>query len=389
VAKKKGTVEDVKDALVGIPKDPNSRGALWISSGSTLADIVIGAGRGMGYETGEVVLIESQSGAGKTYWGHEIVANAFHSYKKQYPGKFKQNYVDKESGATFDSKEMFGIEIVPLDIEKRIRPKHIQELYGKAMNFFGDMKADEYGVYVVDSINGFFDEKGEERSRERVDAESRGKDYVAKTMGMELSKYLSQEFFKGLCPAVEEKNGLLVIIAQYRQKQLPSGGVYYDLQMGEALKYFANKRVKLTVAETIVVKGRQIGAVVRVETKKARGPWPYREAFVTMYYETGIDNVTSNIDYLFDLRTPEGKLSASEKKQMVVWDEPTEQELEGLKKAEIADLYKSRGMTRDELVRYIEANNLEDELAQRVIAKWNEEEKEASSTLVGRKKRFE
>jgi RecA/RadA recombinase len=380
--------EAVKEVLDGVQRDPSKRGALWISTGATLADIVVGAGRGLGYELGEVVLLESQSGAGKTYWGHEIVANAFHGYKKQYPGKFKHQYQDVESGSTIDSKKVFGFEIMPYDPAKRIRPKTIQDCYSESMLFIEGIKKDEYGVAIIDSINGLFDEKGEERAQERVDAYKRGKDYIEKSMGMELSKFLSQTFFKGICPAVEESNCLFVIIGQYRQKQLPSGGVYYDLQMGEALKYFANKRVKLTVAEDIVVKGRNIGAVVKVETKKARGHWPYRHAFVTMYFETGIDNVTSNVDFLYDLRTPEGKLSTSDKKQKVIWDMPPDEILAPLDKAGKEALLDQLAMTRQEMISYIENEGLEDELASRVIAKWNAEEAEALSVIAGRKKRF-
>jgi hypothetical protein len=366
---KKSTAEAFKEEVQGIQKDANSRGALWISTGSTLADIVVGAGRGLGYELGEVVLLEAVSQAGKSFWSHEIVANAFHGYKNKYPGKFKHQYQDVESGCTFDSKEMFGIEIMPFDPEKRVRPKTIQDCFAESVLFFEGLKKDEYGVCVIDSINGLFDKSGEERADELVNAHARNREYKEKTMGMELSKFLSQTFFKKLNPTVEESNGLFVIVAQYRQKSLPSGGIYYDLQMGEALKYFCNKRVKLTVAETIEVKGKPIGAVIRVETKKARGPWPYRTTYVTMWYTTGIDNNISNIDFLYGLRTAEGKLSTADKKQKIVWD--------------------GQEFTRDELVFYIEENDLEQELANRVIAKWNEEEKAAVKQLEGRKKRFQ
>ena len=264
------------------------------------------------------------------------------------------------------------MEIMPYDPEKRVRPRTIQDLHSESMIFLDKLQKEKgYGVFVLDSINGLFDEKAKERAEERVDAYRRGRDYEEKTMGMEFSKYLSTTFFKDICPAVEDSNAVYVIVAQYRQKQLVTGGTYLDLQMGEALKYYANKRVKLTLAEEIIVKGKQIGAVVRVETKKARGPWPYRHAYVTMYYTTGIDNVTSNIDYLYDLRTDTGKLSAVEKKQKLSWDD------------EAIDL------TRDEMIRFIEANNLEDELARRVIEKWEAGEAEAVKSLQGRKKRFQ
>lgn len=364
---KKSTSEEIKDAIMGVQRTGESRGALWISTGSTLADLVMGAGRGLGFETGEVVLIESQSGAGKTYWSHSIVAQAFHSYKKQFPNKFKHRYIDKESGSTFDSEELFGLEIVPKDIKKRARPETIQEQYADALSFIQEVKPDEYGVYAVDSISSFFDESGKERSDERVRAFDRDKEYKEKTMGMEMAKFLSSTYFKGICPAVEESNVLYLMVAQYRQKSLPSGGVYLDLQNGEALKYYANARMKITVADEIVVKGKQVGAVVKIEGKKVRGPWPYRKCFVTMYYDLGIDDVTSNLDFLYDWRTATGELAKAAEKP-VQWD--------GVE------------MKREDLVRYIEDNNLEKELASRVVAKWKEEEEASAILTKGRKKKF-
>lgn len=351
----------------GVVRTGESRGALRISTGALLSDIVVGGGRGLGFETGEVVLIESQSGAGKTLLGHHIVASGYHAYKDKFPGKFRQRYVDKESGATFDSEEQFGLEIVPKDIKKRARPATIQDQFADAMSFIKGMKDDEYGVYVVDSVTSFFDEAAKERADKRVVAYEKGRDYEEASMGMEMAKYLSAEYFKGLCPAVEESNLLYVMIAQYRQKKLPSGGVYLDLQNGEALKYYANVRLKITVAEEIVVKGRQVGAVLRFEGKKVRGPWPYRQCFVTLYYDYGLDNTTSNVEYLYDLRTATGVLAKAAEKP-VVWDD--------------------QEFMRVDLVRYIEDNGLEEELDRRVYQKWQDAEKESAYLTTGRKKKF-
>jgi RecA/RadA recombinase len=263
--------------------------------------------------------------------------------------------------------EQFGLEIVPKDITKRAKPETIQDQYADAMIFGESLKADEYGVYVVDSISSFFDEKGKERAEDRVAAYSRDREYEEKTMGMEMAKFLSGTYFKGICSMVETKNILYVVIAQYRQKQLPSGGTYLDLQNGEALKYYAGTRFKVTVAEDIKVKGRQVGAVLKMETRKARGPWPYRSCFVTLYYDYGIDNTTSNLDYLYDWRTATGQLAKSAEKP-AMWD--------GIE------------MKREDMVRFIEDNNLEAELDARVISKWNEEEKQAQYLTAGRKKKF-
>jgi hypothetical protein len=72
----------------------------------------------------------------------------------------------------------------------------------------------------------------------------------------------------------------------------------------------------LSVVCKIEVGGRCIGAVVKARTKnKARTERPGREICYNVYFTRGIDNVGSNIDFLFDLRGSDGKLKSDE----VIW----------------------------------------------------------------------
>ena len=79
------------------------------------------------------------------------------------------------------------------------------------------------------------------------------------------------------------------------------------------MKYYCHTILDLTMVRKIEVAGRWIGSVVRARTKnKSRTERPGREVYYTVYFTRGIDNVGSNIDYLFDLRDKDGKLVTDE-----------------------------------------------------------------------------
>lgn len=360
----KSKTDEVKKAILERP-NKDQRGAYWVSSGSDLMDLVVGGGRGMGYETGMSIIFEANSSAGKSFLAHEVIAAAYHKYGP----KFKWEYLDCESGCTFDSRVMWGVEVMPPAVEDRKRPETIEECFSTIMAFLNKLEGDEFGVLIVDSIDGLLSEAGDDRANKRVEAFEKGKEFDEKSYGMEKAKYLSQEFWPKINSEIEKKNCILIGVSQYREAQGQYGSVK-KISNGQAITYYPHARVKFTKKNDIVVKGRAIGAVIEVETIKMKGPWPYRSCFVTLYFTKGIDNTATNIDYLFDFRTKErGELSKTSQTGLS-WKE-------GMDK-----------MDRETMIRYVEENNLEGELRDRVIVRWYEEEKEAAKQLEGRKSRY-
>lgn len=365
MAKKKS--KEIAKALSTRPAD--QRGAMWISSGSDVMDCVVGGGRGKGYETGEVVIFEGDSSTGKTFLCHEVVAAGYYKAKANKEKPYIFEYMDCESGNTFDSKTLYGLEVMSYDPKERIRPTTVQEAFAESMLFMDEVPADGVGVLVLDSIDGITSKEAEERAENRVNAHKRGREVEDKTFGMEKAKYLSQEFMPKVADKAERSDTLYIIVAQYREKPGMHGSIK-QIGNGKALQYYAHKRVSFKLKHKIEVNSKHIGSVIEVTTKKVRGNQPHRSAMFTIYFKTGIDNVASNIDYLFNFLTNEGKVSTAASRITGVWDEGMEE------------------MTREELIDYVEENNLEDELTRRVHAKWDAGEEEAVAHLKGRKKRY-
>jgi RecA/RadA recombinase len=339
--------------------------SIWIPTGSTLVDLVVGGGRGMGYEAGQIINVPSDSGAGKTLHCNEIIANAY----KMYGKKTKWVYDAAEHGNTFDFMKLYGIEIIPKNEEDVVRSNTIQQAFANIETFIKKLKDDEFGIYVLDSLDAVMSQETDDIADEHVKAQNSGKEFTKGTYQGEKPKFLSSIFFPRITELAKTKKCLVLIISQLRDNV--GGGSYAPkdkISNGRALTFYSDTRVWFRVAQRLEKNNRQIGATIEAWTTKVRGETPYRNCFFTVYYTYGVDNVTSNIDFLYDLRTAEkGELRKTEAKALD-WD--------------------GEVMNREELIKFIEEKNLEDELSKRVVEKWYREEAEATEEISSRKRRF-
>ena len=86
---------------------------------------------------------------------------------------------------------------------------------------------------------------------------------------------------------------------------------------GKAMEFYCHTRLQLKRLAYIERNGTKVGAVVKATTTKSKTPRPYREVVYTFYFDYGIDNIGSNIDYLFDLLSEKGELS--KKANAIAW----------------------------------------------------------------------
>lgn len=360
---KKSDVDDIKNAQMS---SKEAKQDIWIPSGSTVADLVVGAGRGEGYSAGQVVNLCALSGGGKTALINETIANAYKRYGKKCRWVYDGT---SENGNTFDTMSLYGINIIPEDPKEVVQSDTIEQAFANIMIFLEKLKPDEFGVYALDSIDAVTSEEIEDIAEARVDAHKADKEYSKGSYQGGKAKFLSTTFMPKISAEAERKNCLIIIVSQLRDNI--GGGLYAakdKVSNGRALLYYSSSQIWVKPKRDIERGNRQIGSVMHITTKKARGPNPYREGMFTFYYTYGIDNTGSNIDYLYELLTPERGELKKEKAKALDWDGET--------------------YSKAELIAKIEVESLEEELAERVRTKWNTEEAEAVSELSERKRRF-
>lgn len=374
----------------------------FVSTGSDLLDIISGGG----YEKGTIVNIIGDSSSGKTFFCAEAVYQA----KKKYGKKVKSRYLDKEKGFKFNTKDMYGYDIRE-ELVKGV--SSIQEFAADYGSFIKKLKADEFGFYILDSFDSICTEADLEEYDTRVSDYEKGKNYTKGSMDMQKQKY-SSKFFRTISDLTAEKNVILIIISQIRDNVGEMYGAKWKVSGGKALQFYCSLRLFLKRKEEFKIKGtdnieRTFGYCLEARALKSRCKWPNRSSYINILYETGLDNISSNIDYLYSLKDNNGKLNVSlcKKIQWTLSKDKTEINSDVLKDfiethnktkelkeftaratvgkilefittdKELRDKFidKFGVMDREMLIEYIEDNNLEDFLSRRVRKLWQDNEK--------------
>ena len=288
--------------------------------------------------------------------------------------------------------------------------------------FIESVGEDEFGIYVLDSLDSISSDEADERAEERISAYDKGKEFTKGSYAMGKQKYLSQEFFPQLVRELQGKNVMLIIVSQVRENVDMHSFEKFKRSGGKALQFYCSHVIWLATAKKIEKKDTPIGGVVKLKCTKGKIARPFRECFYSFYFTYGIDDIGSSVDYLFDLRTEKGELSAPLAKS-IAWEveegklavtSPNvgkflkdEKEYDNVRRANAPsckfdlgialdyinknaelkvkydDIF-AKVMDREKLIDYIEQNGLEEELRQRVIDKW--ESFEDSITMTRRKK---
>lgn len=390
---------------------------LYLDTGVTLLNLVVGggntAGWGMGYKAGSIVRDWGDSSSSKSFKICQMIA----ANKRKYKDKFKYCYLDIERGNNINTLKLYGFDIAKESWKPPIEVRTAEDWFYVVTKFLEDIKPDEVGAVILDSLDALSDSATEERKEERVKTMDRGKDFEKGSYGMSKQRFLSDEMFKGLQADCDEKNVLLYIVSQARDNVGAMTGPKLRVNGGNAIKFAESVRIQSRAMAKDEKGNIPVSVQVYVRAEKMRHDKPFRSCQFPVVFDYGLDNIGANIDYLYDLRSDVGNLLG--RADAVCWgsgepltDESLEAFLEengvldecvaalkkkyGIKnvkkwletKPELFEKFEARfgkTMTRDELIAYVESNGLEEELEQRVIAKWDAFE---ASIASNRKKQF-
>jgi len=284
------------------PAKPKAKSDIYFKTGSTLLDLLIAGGTGMGTPAGKIINVYGESGAGKTFVACEMIAAA----KRQYKDKFKFQYDDAEHGFSFDGMKMWGVDINPMESTT------VEELFYNVRKFLRELKEDECGIYVVDSLDALTNDENNERAEERMKAGDKGEVFDKGNYGMSAQKFLSQEFFRKIAGELADHNCNLIFVSQLRDNV--NAGLYGEKRRksgGSALDFYCDTILELRNKEKFEKQGLVTGVCVEARLKKSKTARPFRSALINIIFDYGIDDISSNIDYVFDLKSDQtGKLGS-------------------------------------------------------------------------------
>jgi len=328
--------EDIEN---GFPEDEVDEVVEFTSYGTDVFDLIAGGGAPFG----KMVNIIGDNSVGKSFIASEIVAQA----RKKYEKDLVWYYDDAEAGYSFSSQKIWGFDLITEEMEPS---ETIEDFALNVEKFLAKLKPKQKGIYIVDSFDALSSAQEHEEYEDKMKAVEKGTK-IAGTYAQGKAKGTNQ-FFRIMVNKLKQKNCLLVIISQVRENI--GAGLYapkYRRNGGKSLDLYACQIFWLAVADKYTKKDAVYGVCVNIKNTKNKVGKPYREGFIDIIFEFGLDNVASSLKYLYELKTDRGKDSKKAAK-LLNWDE--------------------KEFDLEELIRHIEGNNLERELSRRVYKKWKD-----------------
>jgi RecA/RadA recombinase len=340
-----------------------------LSTGSTLLNLAATNKPNGGFGKGKYFLVVGDSTAGKTFLVLTTLAEAcINRNFDNYDIVFDNN----EDGALMDIERYYG-----KGLEERLLAPAWDEDTGlplcssTAEQFYYNLdtwlkrcrKKGRSLIYVLDSENGLSSGSEEEKFQEQKVAHEKGKE-AAGSYGDGKAKIHSSNL-RRIMPELKETGSILIIVSQTRDN-LGFGHEKKTRSGGKALKFYATVEIWMSVKEKLKLrvkgKDRTVGVLAEVRMKKNRFTGKDRTVTIPIYHSSGLDDVGACVDYLIEE------------------DHWEQAKGEGYVTTEFGGVRE-----RDEIIKYIEDNNLEKDLRSIVAEVWAEIE---AACVVERKPRY-
>ena len=341
----------------------------FLSTGSTMLNLAFSDRIDGGWPLGFVNTIPGQSTAGKTILAlHSLTEAAIDPRFDDYELIFD----DVERRVGFDIKKMFpplwdrivtptGVlykDIENIDPDKTGISSTTQDIQARILT---KCRNRIKFIWVVDSLDALTTDEEIKKEMERAGNLEKGVETKTGTFAMEKAKYI-HKILRTIKDGIKSTDSLLLITQQLKQTINPSFGEKHWYTVGGEGPYFAShNRPFLKKGNAIKKLKRVIGRETIVDMDKNSVTGKYRSVSFNIYYDLGIDDVGSMVQFLLD----EGHWKSGS------WIEAPELHL--------------RENGKDALTRAIEDAGLERKLKRIVQRKWNEIEE---SLKLDRKPRY-
>lgn len=261
-----------------------SKPTFWVSTGSTILDAAIGGwqdtengGKG-GLPGGKVIDLHGNSASGKSALLFSILAHA------QKAGGIAV-LLETEGSADLPFAQMIGVNTEQLIISQ---PNTIEEIFDEIELIISSIREEDENIPIVIGIDSCVVATKAEWEKSLTDAKKIGEDAFAWRRALKkLATKISRErvMLIGINHIVNDP------MKQYGPKTTPTGGTGWI--------YWPHVRVKTAAIEKIVNPRTKFpdGIVIKAEVVKNKIGIPHREAEFHFYFNSGIDDIESMVEF--------------------------------------------------------------------------------------------
>ncbi len=332
----------------------------FLNSGSTMFNLAAsGKGKDGGWARGRIVNPVGDGSSGKTLMSLEVAAWCFYNIEKINSNIFppvKRKFIvynNVEDVMDFPIIKMYGEPFV-----KGVEWVHIGTVEAMGRDYtrrVKNLKEGDFLLYINDSWDALTSEEGKERFEEAAEKDQEEK----ATYGTEKAKYGSASFFSNICDISSGKDATLLIVSQVRDKiDATTFGKKKYRTGGKALDFYTHQVPWLSEIEKLkkTFRGEERVYGIRMKAKFERNKVakPFREAETVILFDYGIDNISSMINWLYGPKVDKIRFDDND-------------------------------FNRNDFIKYIEDNDLQDVLSDMCEKEWNEIE---AAIIPNRKPRF-
>lgn len=353
----KRKTSEIRRAINGKKKAPEKNGG-FLPTGIIPLNLALSDKASVGgYRKGTINNVIGDSHAGKSI---EVLSMLAEMANNSAYDEYDLIYDDAEYASEFDMDYLFGTKM-----SRRLRIINSETVQDFIANFERAIQSKKKFVYVLDSLDALSSQEEQERYAKHLKNVDAGKneDALGTSYKTERARYFS-ELLRKFKASIKKTDSLLIVISQVREN-LNAGtfGSKKTRTGGKALDFYCTT-IHWLIREKYHKDGKiVIGSHVKVDISKNKVTGKRRQVEFDIYYDLGIDNVSSMVDLLVDLGTWKKNGAKINAKDI---------EFNGYRKA---------------LIKYIEENDLEKKVARLCYSGWNE--REESLKLSDRKRRYQ
>jgi recombination protein RecA len=257
-----------------------------LSTGSTLLNLALSDYVQGGWAKGSICNVVGDSSAGKTMLLMNTYAEILYSTDRN---EYNLYYDEPEQALRINVEKLFGERVEEITWMEEDSSFTIEDFRAEVIN---RAKENTSMVYGLDSFDALSSKQEVKKAEAQIEGTSKKGSY-----GMDKAQ-ISGVVLRMILKHIRNTNSLLVVISQTRDKINAMFGSQKTRSGGHALRFYSTHEIWMHVIRPIKRREREVGVQVRVRVKKNKLTGKLREVEFPIYYDYGIDDIGSMVDFL-------------------------------------------------------------------------------------------